>query len=121
MVASFLASNLPEGFRLSIRLFMDKALVDYRLWAGGNSEAHWRDLIMAGIKEQTISLNHKVRDLSRAEQVEAERRIVLAICHEHEDREARVAAWQERTGKSQAAFYRRLKELKEEGRIDTEE
>jgi hypothetical protein len=119
MVASFLASNLPEGFRLSIRLFMDKALVDYRMWAEGQSEAHWKDLIIAGVKEQTISLNHKVRDLSRAEQVEAERRIALAICHEHVDRQARVQAWRERTSKSQPAFYRRLKELKKDGRIDT--
>lgn len=119
MVASFLASSLPEGFRPSIRLFMDKALVDYRLWADGNSEAHWKDLVLAGVREQTISLNHKARDLTRAEQVEAERRIVLSICHEHEDREARIEEWKKRTGKSQPAFYRRLKELKKEGRLDT--
>ncbi len=49
--------------------------------------------------------------------MESERRIALDIYLSFATREERVAAWEERTGKSQAAYYRRTKELKREGRL----
>jgi len=120
-VATFVTDNLPEGMRLTIRMFADKALSSFRQWQEGLTEAHWTDLVRADLKEQTVSLTHETRDLSRADKTAAERRVVLSICQNYENRTDRVAAWKEQTGKSQPAFYRRLKEARiDEGKLDAE-
>ena len=64
-----------------------------------------------------IAQQHPLRDISRKEQITGERRLVEEICAMFPGRHERVAAWKARTGKSQAAFYRRFKELKQEGRL----
>lgn len=118
MVAHFLLTeSMAREIRPSVRLYMDKALVDYRLFEAGNSEAHWKDLVISNLKQQTVDLAHDIRDLSRAEQIEAERRIALGIYLDFPDRKERVEAWKERTGKGQSAFYRRLDELKKDGQL----
>jgi hypothetical protein len=117
-VAFFLIEQCQErGVRPSVRLFVDKALKDFQLWTSEACETHWRDLIVSNLEQQLVELQHEVRDLSRAEQIEAERRIVLDIVMNCETREGRIAEWMRRTGKRQAAFYRRFKELREEGRL----
>lgn len=118
--ATMVANHLIElsklkGIRLSVRLFAHKAIKDYQLWASGKSETHWQDLVRSSVEQQLIELQHGTRDLSRDERTEAERRIALDVCLRHGSREERVEAWTERTGKSQAAFYRRKKELEKEG------
>jgi NAD-specific glutamate dehydrogenase len=62
-------------------------------------------------------LTHPTKDLSRDEEMEAERRIALDISLSFESRADRVSQWRERTGKSQAAFYRRLNEIKQVGHL----
>jgi hypothetical protein len=42
----------------------------------------------------------------------AERRIALDIYQSFASRTERIEAWQNRTGKSQPAYYRRISELK---------
>jgi hypothetical protein len=116
-VAKFIAANLSEGMRLTIRMFVDKALPSFRQWQDGQTEAHWTDLVRADLKEQTVSLTHETRDLSRADQTAAERRIVLWIYQNYENRKERLAQWKAQTGKSPAAFYRRLDELRKEGKL----
>ncbi len=116
MVAVFTIDQCKlRGIRPSVRLFVDKALTDYRLWAGGKTETHWRDLIVSNLEQQLIDLQHPTNDLSRTEQIDAERRIALEIYLNYETRNERVEAWKKRTGKSQAAFYRRIKELQQAG------
>jgi hypothetical protein len=118
MVAVYLAQQcLAKSIRPSIRLFVDKAIKDFDLWDKGQCETHWRDLISSNLEQQLIELQHEVRDLSRAEQTEAERRIALDVFMAFETREQRVSEWNQRTGKSQPAFYRRVKELKADGRL----
>jgi hypothetical protein len=125
MVATFLINECKaRNIRPSVRMFVDKALMDYKLFAAGNCETHWRDLVVSNLEQQLITLQHPTKDLSRAEQIEAERRIALDICLSYGSRAERVEQWQTRTGKSQAALYRRCKELKQEGRLpslDSEE
>ena len=53
-----------------------------------------------------------LRDLSRKEKKEAEQRIALEIVQTFEETSDRVAEWKNRTGKSKAAMYRRIAELK---------
>ena len=96
---------------------VDKAIKDYKLHEAGQCEADWRDLVVSNLEEQLVELQHATTDLSRAEQVQAERRIALEIHLTLESRAERVEQWQDRTGKSQAAFYRRIAELKNEGRL----
>lgn len=112
-VASFLLDSCREsGVRPSIRLYVDKALTDFQLWEAGDSESHWSDLIRASVQQSVIVQERPLRDISRKEQIDSERRLVQAICEQFPCRKLRVAAWVARTGKSQAAFYRRCRELR---------
>lgn len=118
MVAVFLLQQCKlREIRPSVRLYVDKALKDYALYEAGKTETHWRDLVVSTLEQQLVELRHPQRDLSRAEQVEAERRIALDIHLSFETREERIEQWEVRTGKSQATFYRRVKELSTTGRL----
>lgn len=118
MVATHLLDECKaRGVRPSVRLFVDKALKDFKLFEAGQCETHWRDLIVSNLEQQLIELKHPTNDLSRAEQVEAERRIALDIQLSFGSKADRIEQWHARTGKSQAAFYRRVAELKKEGRL----
>jgi hypothetical protein len=116
MVATYLIDECKvRGVRPSVRLFVDKAIKDYKLFEAKKCETHWRDLIASNLEQQLVELQYPTMDLSRAEQVEAERRIVLDICQSFSSRAEQVEQWQARTGKAQASFYRRKKELKDAG------
>jgi hypothetical protein len=117
-VASFLLDACREfGVRPSIRLYMDKALTDFQLWNEGNSESHWNDLVRSSVQQSVVVQAQPLRDISRKEQIDSERRIVQAICEQFPCRKLRVEAWVNRTGKSQAAFYRRYRDLRTEGLV----
>jgi len=117
-VAHFLLTECKRiDMRPSIRLFVDKALVDYRLWDAERTESHWKDLVISSLKQETFVPEREQRDLSRTERTDAERRIALGVYLDFEGREERVEAWKERTGKSQAAFYRRLDELRKANQL----
>lgn len=118
LVAQFLLELCREsGVRPSIRLYMDKALPDFAFWQQGKSESDWRDLVRSSVQQMVIAQQHPLRDISRKEQIAGERRLVEELCEMFPGRHERVAAWKARTGKSQAAFYRRFKELKEDSRL----
>jgi len=117
LVAQFLLELCREsGVRPSIRLYMDKALDTFQQWQQGRSESDWRDLVRSSVQQMVIAQQHPLRDISRKEQIAGERRLVEELCEMFPGRHERVAAWKARTGKSQAAFYRRFKELKEDSR-----
>lgn len=121
MVAQFTVGECKRlGIRPSVRLFMDKAIVDYQLWKAGRSELHWKDLVASTIEQSLIELTRETRDLSRREMVEAEQRIAVGIYLEFDNMTERVETWKLQTGKSQAAFYRRLKEARENGLLPPE-
>lgn len=115
MVAEFLIAECRQcEVRPSIRLFVDKALPDFRFWESGQSECDWRDLVRSSVRESTVPQQYPLRNVTRKDRVEAERAIVLEICKEC-DASERVAKWRERTGKGQSSFYRRYGELKQGG------
>jgi hypothetical protein len=118
MVATYLIAECKlREIRPSVRLFVDKAIKDYKLYEAGKCETHWRDLVASNLQQQLVELQHPTKDLSREEQVEAERRIALDVYLSFGTRAERVEQWNSRTGKSQAALYRRLAELKQAGRL----
>jgi hypothetical protein len=115
-VATFLLNVCREyGIRPSIRLYVDKALPDFSLWKDGNSESHWHDLVRSSVQGVVLVPEQPLRVITRKEQIDAERRMVLDICSQYPCREQRLDAWKVRTGKTQSAFYRRYRELKLDG------
>jgi hypothetical protein len=110
-VADFLLQECHElGVRPSVRLFVDKAIPDFRLWRAGNSESDWTDLVRSSVRQMVIPQLHGLRDLTRKDQIASERNIALSIAAAFDDRESRLTAWHDRTGKGKSAFYRRLNE-----------
>ena len=96
MVAELLADECRKhGTRLSVRLFIDKALPKFRLWKAGGLENHWKDLVRAIVAKEFVPKRHAVRDMPPGDQKDADRRIVLAICKEFSDPLERVRAWRE--------------------------
>ena len=117
-VCHFLINECKKrDIRPTVRLFVDKAIKDFQLHEMGASETHWKDLIVSNLEQQLIELQHPTNDLSRKEKSEAERRIALDIWLQFETRADRTEQWMIRTGKSEPAFYRRIAELKKEGRL----
>jgi hypothetical protein len=112
-VAHFVIGEmLRRGCRFDLRLLVNKALPDYQQWKDGEAESDWRDLVTASIEEHLVALRHDPAPRpSREGRKEEEQALVRQILREHAAREDRVRAWNERTGKSERAFYRRLAEL----------
>jgi hypothetical protein len=121
MVANFvLKESRKLEMRPSLRTFVDKAIPDFRLWENKQCETHWKDLVLSSLKQEIVLPQREQRDLSRAERNDTERRIALGIYREHDNRTDRLTEWKSQTGKSQAAFYRRIEELKQEGKLGDE-
>ena len=120
-VLHFLTPEIKEqNIRPTIRMFVDKALKDFALWKDGNTETHWKDLVRSSVQEAVIELEHPTNDLSKKEETEAELRIALRIYQSYE-KDEQVKEWIEKTGKSQASYYRRTKKLKSEGLLEKKE
>ncbi len=101
------------GSRLDLRHLVDKAFPDYLQHQNGEADTHWKDLIRTTLEEKLVDLTHTApaSKLSRAETKEQEQALVREIVAEYQSKEERVAAWQEQSGKSERAFYRRLEEV----------
>jgi hypothetical protein len=113
-VAAFLiAESARLGCRYDIRLLVDKAFPDFLQWRHGQTEAHWKDLVTTALQEELRALRFSPRALpgTRNERKAREQQIVQDLLAEFPTARARLAAWQDRSGKSARAFYRRLREL----------
>lgn len=113
-VTEFLiAESTRLGSRLDLRHLVDKAFPDYLQHQNGEADTHWKDLICTTLEEQLVDLKHTApaSKLSRAETKVQEQALVREIVAEYQTKEERVTAWQEQTGKSERAFYRRLEEV----------
>lgn len=117
-VAKFLINECKRrDIKPTVRMFVDKAIKDFKLFSMGGSELHWHDLIISNLEQQLVVLSQPTTDLSTAEKKEAEKRIALDIYVTIDAPTERVSAWKERTGKSQPSFYQRVDQLKKEGRL----
>lgn len=111
-VAKFLVEESQRlKVELDMRMLMDKAFPDFIQCREGNSVAHWKDLVLSSLKEQTVPLIHTAEANSREAAIQQEREIARSIADQFRGRRERVKAWNEQTGKSERAFYRRLKEI----------
>ena len=118
-VATFVIDTCRrEGVRPSVRLFIDKALHDYRLWRARNSESHWHDLVRSGVRQMVVPQEVALRDMTLQDQLAAERQVVLNICEAYSKGDDQQKAWEVQTGKAKSSFYRRKKELQREGLLN---
>jgi hypothetical protein len=95
---------------LDVRLLVN-AIGDYLQDTVFHSGCSWRDLIAARIRERPTHFRDEVVIGGREERLQRELNEAESICKEAKTREDRLRLWRERTGKSQASFYRRLAEL----------
>lgn len=97
MVAEFLADECrKQGTRLTIRLFVDKALPDFRIWKAEGTENHWKDLVRANVAGGFVPQGHAVREVPLRNRSDSDRRMVAAICKEFATPMERLRAWKER-------------------------
>ncbi len=106
VIAECRGLNRPLDMRL-----LDNAIGDYVQATMYGAGCGWRDLVMARIVERAPHFREEVVIGGRHEQRDADLVVIRQICAEVKGREERVKLWQQRTGKSQATFYRRLKEI----------
>jgi hypothetical protein len=110
-VAEFLiAESKKVGCPLDLRLF-DNSCLDYLQWEAAQSGCHWQDLVASRVRECATHFRHEVSMATREQRLDLDRGIVRDICLETADAEERVKLWKVRTGKGQATFYRRKREL----------
>jgi hypothetical protein len=97
--------------RLDLRSYF-RSLEDLRLWRSGQAERHWKDLVLSGMWRGAASMPAAA---SRQGTKAAEQLIAAEIADRYpspDQRHERAAEWATRTGKSEAALYRRLSEIK---------
>ena len=117
-VAHFLITECKlRSLRPTVRLYVDKGLRDFEAYQSGIVETHWKDLVCSELEQQVVELKHPTKKIGRREQIGVERRIAADIYFNSKSPEERIANWSKLTGKSPAAYYRRIDELKKEGRI----
>ena len=112
-IADFLIEESQKrGYRLDLRLLVDKAFPDYLQHRDGQTETHWKDLVRATLDEQLIFLQHtQAGPKTRQDKKETEHEIVRKLVAEHHGRRDRIDAWMKLTGKSERAYYRRAAEI----------
>lgn len=95
---------------LDMRLLVN-SLNDYAQWEDGDAACHWRDLVVARVRERPVALREPVSVGRREDRLERERGIAREIAATTSERVERARLWGERTGKSEQTLYRRLAEL----------
>ena len=112
-VANFLIEESQKrGYRLDLRLLVDKAFPDYIQYRNRQAETHWKDLVRATLDERLISLQHtQAAPKTRQATKEAEYEIIRKLVAEHHGRRDRIDAWMKLTGKTERAYYRRAAEI----------
>jgi len=94
MVAEFLAEECrKEGTRLTIRLFIDKSLPDFRIWKARGTENHWKDLVRANVAGGFVPQRHTVREVSHHDRADADRPTKIETRKEFPTAQERFRAW----------------------------
>jgi hypothetical protein len=95
---------------LDMRL-LTNSFQDYLLWEDAESACHWRDLVATRLRERPTAFREAVAVGGRPARKQQELAVVRELLAATDDCQERLRMWQQRTGKSQAALYRRMREL----------
>jgi hypothetical protein len=116
MVAHFLVLECRRrGTRLTIRLFVDHALRDYRMWKAGGLENDWTVLVRATVAKEFVPQRRAVRGMPAADQVATDRRSVPSIRSKFPTLEQRRRVWQEQKEAARGGSVTDHKSLKAPG------
>ena len=103
-VAGFVIEHCLRANRnLDMRLLVN-GFADRLQHEAGETECHWHDLLLCRLVERAVPAKE-----SRADRLDREREVAREV--KGLPREERFRVWRERTGRSEAALYRRLAEL----------
>src|SRR5262249_39393557 len=86
VVAEFLiAESTRLGCRLDLRLLVDKAFRDYLQHRNGDTEVHWKDLVVATLEGELVELRHTppATPSSRTQRKEGEQSLVRQLLTEY--------------------------------------
>ena len=106
MIEQSLSLGRALDMRLLIHCFNDRLQ-----WEEADAACHWQDLVAARLRERPTTFRHQVKCVGREGRKRRERAIAAEILAATQDRRERMRLWAERTGKSEAAWYRRLAEM----------
>ncbi len=101
---------LSVGRSLDMRLLIN-SFNDRLQWEEADVACHWKDLVAGRLRERPTAHPEQEVVRSRERRKQQERAIIAEILVAVPDRQDRLRLWAERTGKSQAAYYRRAAEL----------
>lgn len=105
LIEQSLAMRRSLDMRLLVNSFEDRLQ-----WEEGDSACHWKDLVSSRVRERPTHFKEHVDTASRTDRKLSEVEVIQDIFLTTSDRIERVRLWKERTGKSQATFYRRVAE-----------
>ncbi len=109
-VCAYLVFYAKKGAKpLDLRL-LDNAFNDRLMYDRGESQTHWKDMLVSRIDAQIVE--PKITPRTRQARLVDERDIAKQIYDKFPDsREDRFREWKERVGRSERALYRRAAEL----------
>jgi hypothetical protein len=114
MVAEFLVQECRKrGTRLTIRLFIDHALRDYRMWKAGGLENHWMVLVRATVAKSFVPQKRVVHATPPGDQTAADPRSFPVVRSTFPTLEQRRRVWQEQkeaARRDSTANHRNLKD-----------
>jgi hypothetical protein len=116
-VATFLIQECSDrGVRLSIRLFVEKALNDFRDWKRRETETHWQDLIKSDLVEAAVVDHTRVVPSRRI--VAAQLREALTqVWTRYSTSAERIQAFKELVGKGKDCMYATRQAMLNEGNL----
>ena len=80
MVAEFLVRECrSRRTRLTVRLYVDNALRDFRMWKAGGLENHWTVLVRAAVAKAFVPQRPAGRDMSPGDRTEADTQSVSVV------------------------------------------
>lgn len=111
-VIEFLISeSITRLAPLDLRL-VRKCYSDYRMSKRGETENHWKVLVVSEIQQAVVAMNNPKENVqTREERLKSERDIARAIMKETESRAEQLKLWSERTGHDDRRFDRRKGEV----------
>jgi hypothetical protein len=94
---------------LDMRVYVN-GVKDYLQCKTGHSDTDWKDLIETRLRRTTVLRERRADVMSR------EASIALELSRMDVSPDERMRLWKEKTGKSERAYWRRLKDLEDGGR-----
>jgi hypothetical protein len=113
-VAEFLMEACREKVRLSIRLFAEKALNDFRDWKAGRTETHWQDLILSDLSEAAVVDHDRVRTGNEVVN-DIHRQALLEVWSKYQTSAERIAAFKALVGRGKDCMYSVRRAMLREG------